>query len=93
MQINLPEDIAALVRSRAAAAGFPDQIEAYVAHLVEADATEDYGSPAQLSADRVSKDELESMINAGFESGPASPMEKSDWQELHNRVDSRQADS
>ena len=93
MQINLPEDIEALLRKKAAAAGFSNEIEAYVAHLVKADETEDYGSPAQLSVDRVSKTELDSMINMGMESGPASPMVDSDWQELHDRIDSRQSNS
>ena len=58
MQINLPEDIEALVRQKAAAAGFSNEIEAYLAHLVKADETEDYGSPAQLSVDRVPKPNL-----------------------------------
>ena len=91
MEINLPDDIEALVRQRAAAAGFSNEIAAYVAHLVKADETEDYRSPKQLSVDGVSKNELDSMISSGVESGPASPMAKSDWQELHNRIDCRQA--
>ena len=93
MQINLPEDIEALVRQKAAAAGFSNEIEAYLAHLVKADDTEDYGSPAQLSVDRVSKTKLDSKINMDMESGPASPMVDSDWQELRDRIDSRQSNS
>ncbi len=89
MQINLPKDIETLIQQRAAAAGFSGEIAAYVAHLVKADATEDFGAPEHLSADQISKDDLD----AGFESGPASPMAKSDWQELHNRIDGSQANS
>lgn len=93
MEINLPDDIEALVRQRAAAAGFPNEIAAYVAHLVKADETEDYGAPEKLSVEGVTKAELDSMISLGVESGPATPMAKSDWQELHNRIDGRQANS
>lgn len=93
MQINLPEDIEALIRQRAAAAGFPGEIGAYVAFLVKADETEDYGAPVQLSASQISTEELNSMIDSGFESGPESPMTRSDWQELRSRIDNRQANS
>ena len=89
MQINLPDDVEALIRERAAAAGFSGQIAAYVAHLVEADSTEDFGAPKHLSA----KDDLNAKIDEGFDSGPASAMAKSDWQELHNRIDGRQPNS
>jgi hypothetical protein len=93
MQINISKDIEALVRERAAAAGFAGEIDAYVAHLVKADQTEDYGGPSHLSFDNGSKAELDSMISDGMESGPASVMADSDWQELHNRIDSRQSNS
>jgi len=93
MQINLPKDIESLIQHRAAAAGFPGEIAAYVAHLAKADATEDCGAPQHLAAGQISKDDLDAKIDIGFESGPASPMAKSDWQELHNRVDGRQANS
>ena len=73
MQINISEDIEALVRERAAAAGFAGEIDAYVAHLVKADQTEDYGAPSHLALGDVSKSELDSMINAGMESGPPKP--------------------
>ena len=93
MQINISEDIEALVRERAAAAGFAGEIDAYVAHLVKADQTEDYGAPSHLALGDVSKSELDLMINVGMESGPASVMADSDWQELHNRIDGRQSNS
>lgn len=93
MQINLPEEIDSLIRERAAAAGFTDQISAYIAHLVRADETEDYGAPAKLSLDQKSRDDLNAKIEAGFESGAATPMSDGDWQDLHRRIDSRQSNS
>jgi len=89
MQINLPDDAAPLIRQKAAAAGFPDQIDAYVAHLIASDALEDYGAPSNLSLAGKSREEIEAMITAGIESGPATPMTTEDWQQLHDRVDQR----
>lgn len=89
MQINLPDDAAPLIREKAAAAGFPDQIEAYVAHLIASDEVEDYGAPADLSLAGKSREEVEAMITAGFESGPATPMTDADWRRLHDRIDQR----
>ena len=93
MQIELPKDIEALIQQRAAAAGFPGEIAAYVAHLVKADATEDFGAPEHLSIVQSSKADLDAKIDAGFTSGPVSPMTKNDWQELHNRIDGRHPNS
>ena len=89
MQINLPDDAIPVIRQKAAAAGFPDQIEAYVAHLIAADRVEDYGAPSELSLAGKSREEVEAIITAGFESGPATPMTDADWQQLHARVDER----
>ncbi len=91
MQIDLPKDMEALIQQRAAAAGFPGEIAAYVAYLVQADATEDFGAPDHLSAGQISKQDLDAKIDAGFQSGPASSMAGSDWQELHSRINSRQS--
>ncbi|MDB2687304.1 hypothetical protein N9Y42_08835 [Mariniblastus sp.] len=93
MQIELPKDIEALIQQRAAAAGFPGEIAAYVAHLVKADATEDFGGPEHLSIVQNSKADLDAKIDAGFSSGPASPMNERNWQELHDRIDGRQPKS
>ena len=89
MQINLPDDTASIISQKAAAAGFPNQIEAYVAHLIASDEVEDYGAPAGLSVVGKSREEVEAMIDAGIESGPATPMTAEDWQQLHNQVDQR----
>ena len=89
MQINLPDDAAQLIRQKAAAAGFPDQIEAYVAHLIASDEVEDYRAPAGLSLAGKTREEVEAMITAGFESGPATPMTDADWRQLHERIDQR----
>lgn len=89
MQINLPDDAAPLIRQRAAAAGFADQIDAYVAHLIASDEVENYGAPSELSLAGKSREEIEAMITAGFESGPATPMTDEDWRQLHARVDQR----
>ena len=59
MQIELPEDIETLIQQRAAAAGFPGELAAYVAHLVKADATEDFGGPEHLSIVQNSKPALD----------------------------------
>ena len=55
-----------------------------------ADGHEDFGCPDDLSTGQHSKADLNAKINAGFISGPASPMRADDWQELHNRTDGRQ---
>lgn len=89
MQINLPDDAAPLIRQKAAAAGFPDQIDAYVAYLIASDHVEDYGAPSEWSLAGKSREEVEAMITAGFESGPATPMTDVDWRELHERIDQR----
>ena len=91
MQINIPKDIEALIRERAAAAGFAGEIDAYVAHLVKADQTEDFGAPAHLTLANDSKSELDSIIEAGMESGPATVMADTDWQKLRKRIDDRQS--
>ncbi len=89
MQINLPDDAAPLIERRAAAAGFAGQIDAYVVHLIAADEFEDYGAPADLSMAGRSREEIEAMISAGIESGPATSMTTEDWRQLHARVDER----
>lgn len=89
MQINLPDDAIPLIRQKAAAAGFADQIDAYVAHLIATDGMEDYGAPSAVSLAGKSRAEVEAMITAGFESGPATPMTDAQWQELHARIDQR----
>ena len=89
MQINLPDDAASLIYQQAAAAGFPNQIDAYVAHLIAADQLEDYGAPTNLSLAGKNREEIEAMITAGYESGPATPMTDADWQQLHARIDQR----
>jgi hypothetical protein len=89
MQINLPDDAVPLIRQKAAAAGFADQIDAYVAHLIASDEVEDYGTASPLSLAGKSREEVEAMITAGFESGPATPMTNADWRELHARIDQR----
>lgn len=88
MQINLPDDAAPLLRQRAAAAGFADRLDAYVAHLIASD-EEDRGAPSEQTIEGKSPEEIEAMITAGFESGPATPMAKADWQRLHDRIDQR----
>ena len=89
MQFNLPDDAAPLIHQKAAAAGFPNQVEAYVAHLIASDEVEDYGAPADLSVAGKSREEIEAMITAGIESGPATSMTPEDWQQLHARGDQR----
>jgi len=89
MQINLPDDATPLILQKAAAAGFPNQIEAYVAHLIASDEVEDYGAPADLSISGKSREEIEAMITAGIESGPATPMATEDWRQLHARINQR----
>jgi hypothetical protein len=86
MQINLPDEDAALVREKAAAAGFGEQIDAYVAHLIKSD---DDGAPSDLSIDGKSREEIDAMIDAGFASGPSTPMTGDDWRQLHGRVTER----
>lgn len=89
MQIYLPDDAARLIRQQAAAAGFPEQIDAYVAHLIAADACDDYEAPADHSITGKSREEIVALITAGFESGPATPMTAEDWRQLHARVNQR----
>ena len=89
MQIYLPDDATSLIHQKAAAAGFPNQIDAYVAHLIAADTCEDYGAPADLSVAGKSREEIEAMIAAGIESGPATAMSAGDWQRLHACIDER----
>lgn len=89
MQINLPDDASPLIQQKAAAAGFPGQVDAYVAHLIASDESKDYGAPADLSVAGKNRAEIEAMITGGFESGPATPMTGEDWQGLHARVDER----
>jgi len=89
MQINLPDDAVPLIERRAAAAGFAGQIDAYVVHLIADDEFEDCGAPVDLSMAGKSREEIEAMITAGIESGPATPMTAEDWQQLHTRVEER----
>ncbi|MEM9352484.1 MAG: hypothetical protein AAGA92_05685 [Planctomycetota bacterium] len=89
MQINLPDDSMPLIRQQAAAAGFGDQIDAYVAHLIASDSVEDYGAPESISLAGKCREEIEAMISAGVESGPATPMTDEDWRRLHARIDQR----
>lgn len=91
MQINHPDDDAPLIRQKAAAAGFPDQIDAYITHLIASDQVEHYGAPAELSLSGKSREEVEVMISAGFESGPATPLTNADWRQLHDRLDQQGA--
>ena len=91
MQINLPDDVVPFLRQRAAAAGFPDQIDAYVAHLIVSDEIEDYGLPENRSVVGKSREELFSMLAAGVESGTGSPVSSSEWRKLHARVDGRES--
>ena len=88
MQINLPDDYGPLVEQRAAAAGFAGQIDAYVAHLIATDG-EDFGAPAELSLVGKSRQQIDAMLTAGIESGPATPMTTDDWRQLHERIDQR----
>jgi hypothetical protein len=87
MQINLPDEVAPLVQQKATAAGFAGRIDAYVAHLIAADDVEDYGAPAHLSVAGKSREEIDVMIAAGIENGPATPMTADDWRALHARLD------
>ncbi|MEX0867015.1 MAG: hypothetical protein WD030_06615 [Pirellulales bacterium] len=89
MLMNLPDDLVPLVRQKAENAGFGGQVEAYVIHLISSDEVEDYGAPAECSIDGKSKEEIDAMITAGIESGPAVPMTDEDWQRLYDRIDMR----
>ncbi|MEM9944105.1 MAG: hypothetical protein AAF939_21295 [Planctomycetota bacterium] len=93
MKIELPLEYVSLIQKKAAEAGFGGKISAYIVHLVEADVIEDFGGPEHLAFGEITNFELDRMIDAGFDSGPASPMAKSDWRELHKRIDGRQANS
>jgi len=89
MQIYLSDDTVSLIHQKAAAAGFPNQIDAYVAHLIASDVCEDYGAPTDLTVAGKSREEIEAMITAGTESGPATEMSTVDWQRLHACIDER----
>ncbi|MEO0530936.1 MAG: hypothetical protein AAF266_10240 [Planctomycetota bacterium] len=89
MQINLTDDAASLLRRKAAAAGFADRLDAYVTHLITEDGLEDCGAPVEQSLSGRGREEVEALITAGFESGPAEPMTDADWQRLHDRIDER----
>lgn len=89
MQINLPDDADPLIRQKAAAAGFPNQIDAYVAHLIATDEIEDYGASGDSSLAGKSREAVLAMITAGAESGAATPMTSADWQQLYSRIDER----
>ena len=71
MSINLPDELQALARARAAEQGFTS-VDAYVASLVEADGA------AQVSA------ELEADILAGLAT-PAREMSPALWDEMRRR--------
>ena len=83
MQINLPDDAAPLIWQKAAAAGFPNQIDAYVAHLIASDEVEEYGAPPSCSLTGMNSEEVLALLTAGINSGPATPMTSTDWQQLH----------
>jgi len=87
MQINLPDNAVPLIQQKAAAAGFAGKIDAYVAHLIVTDEVEDYPSPSSLSATGKSREEIDAMLTAGIESGPATPMTADDWRALHARLE------
>lgn len=64
MQIQLPHDADAIVRTKAEAAGFGNDIAAYVGHLIVSD------KPAETTFSPLSKEELatsEAMIRRGEE--------------------------
>lgn len=89
MQINLSDDVARIIEQKAAAAGFAGQIDAYVAHLIAYDEIEFDGAPRELTLTGKNREEVEAMITAGIESGPATRMNADDWRRLHESVDER----
>jgi len=78
MQISLPEPIFHKAERYAAANGFPTVGE-YLSDLVMRE--EVVEAPFQDC-----KSEIEIALLAGVESGPATPFERADWDELKRRV-------
>ncbi len=85
MQINLPADVAQLALQKAAAAGFGDQVDAYIVHLISSDEADYLDGPPELSLRGKSREEIEAMVREGIESGPSTPMTAEDWQVLRSK--------
>jgi len=58
MQINLPNDVDVVVQQKAAAAGFGEDVDAYIAHLIVNDEPVEALTPEQLK-------ESEAMLRRG----------------------------
>ena len=78
MQITLPESIFQKAERLAVDRGF-SSVGDYVSELVTRD--ESFESPFR---DR--KTEVEAELLAGLASGPATPLQRADWEELQRRV-------
>lgn len=87
MQITLPNDLVQIIYSKSEAAGFGDQIDAYVAHLITSHEPDEVGGPEHLDISGKGRAAIEEMLEAGYRSGPATPMTSDDWKRLHERVD------
>lgn len=80
LNISLPESMKAFVEEQVRSGGY-DTPSDYVRTLIR---------EAQV---RAAKQELESKLIEGMDSGPATPMTNDDWDELKRRVWEREKDS
>jgi antitoxin ParD1/3/4 len=80
MRISLPESMREFVEEQVRRGGYNTPGE-YVRALIR---------EAQL---RAARQELESKLIEGLESGPATPMTPEDWEELKRRVWEREKDN
>lgn len=73
LNINLPDSLKEFVEQQAESGGYPSASD-YVESLIR---------EAQLCA---VKQELDTKLLEGLDSGPATPMTRGDWDELKRRV-------
>src|ERR1700733_8640735 len=101
MNITLPNPLLAAAEKRAVQAGFRSAAE-YVAELVRRDleySTQDPdfylrltlsadGNPASVSPELLAnrKSQIEALLIAGLDSGPAEPMTAADWQDIRKEI-------
>jgi len=76
MQINLPNDAEIIVLQKAAAAGFGDDVNAYVAHLISADVPMEKPCEELVEAELASSEAMISQGEADIEAGKFRDMKE-----------------
>jgi Arc/MetJ-type ribon-helix-helix transcriptional regulator len=87
MNINLPEDLAAVVRKRVEERGYPSADE-YVASLIRADDTDEWWA-SLTDEQRREHDRLEARIKRALASGPPLTLEEARAEILRQREERR----